>query len=103
MNHLSSREQALAVLSQSAALWNRCRLDLASDEVLAQILDRGNIDDWRALYTLARDDAQLRARVLHIILNVPLPLPRFWLAALANLGESVDLGVDLPPYENAGL
>jgi len=88
LNRLSSSEQALAVLSRSLALWNRCRFELTSDEVLAQVLDRGNMEDWRALYPLARSDAGLRARILHIILNVPLPLPRFWLAALSSLGRT---------------
>ena len=33
-------------ISSSRALWNRSGLDLASDEVLAQILDRGEIAAW---------------------------------------------------------
>lgn len=80
-------------LDGSRALWNRSRLDLASDEVLAQILDRGDLYDWRVLYQLARADLSLRARIKRIVLTVPLPLPRFWLAALASLGEPIDLGV----------
>ena len=102
LNQLSSSEDALAVLSHSPALWNRCRFDLGSDEVLGQVLDRGNMADWRALYTLAQDDPALRARIVAVILKVPLPLPRFWLAAMSSLGVEVDLGVDLPPYENTG-
>ncbi len=31
-------------LEKSTALWNRSRLELDSDEVLAQILDRGEIE-----------------------------------------------------------
>ncbi len=100
LNQLPSSEQALATLSRSPALWNRCRFELGSDEVLAQVLDRGNMEDWRALYALARNDAALRARIVGIILKVPLPLPRFWLAAMASLGEQVGLGVSLPAYEN---
>lgn len=85
-------------LESSRALWNRTALDLRSDEVLAQILDRGEIDAWRALYRLAQDDPELRARIKHIVLAVPLPLPHFWLAALASLGETVDIGAEVPDY-----
>lgn len=88
-----------AALERSRALWNRTRLALDSDEVLAQILDRGEMDAWRALYGLARDDADLRRRIKKIVLAVPLPLPRLWLAALGSLGEEVDLGVTLPSYD----
>ncbi|HEY3233837.1 MAG TPA: hypothetical protein VGJ84_03920 [Polyangiaceae bacterium] len=85
-------------LEQSRALWNRKALDLRSDEVLAQILDRGEMDAWRALYRLARDDETLRKRMLAIVRTVPLPLPHFWLAALASLGEQVDFAMPTPPY-----
>lgn len=90
-------------LEASRALWNRTRLVLESDEVLAQILDRGEMTAWRALYRLARGDERLRARIKRIVLTVPLPLPRFWLAALASLGEEVDLGVSLPDYASSGV
>ena len=40
----------------------------------------------------------LRARLKRIVLTVPLPLPHFWLAALASLGEDVDLDATLPDY-----
>lgn len=82
----------------SRALWNRSSLDLESDEVVAQLLDRGDMADWRALYRMARIDPRLRARIKRIVLTVPLPLPRFWLAALASLGEPVDLDADVPDY-----
>jgi len=82
----------------SRALWNRERADLDSDEVLAQVLDRGGMIDWRALYQMARTDPLLRARIVRIVLTVPLPLPRFWLAALADLGEPVDLAAPVPDY-----
>lgn len=85
-------------LSGSRALWNRSRLDLQSDEQLAQILDRGTVEDWRELFQLAKGDSDLRTRLVQIIHRVPLPLPRFWLAALATLGEQVDLAIDLPSY-----
>jgi len=87
-------------LETSRALWNRSRLALESDEVLAQVLDRGEIAAWRELYRLARTDPELRARIARTVLTVPVPLPRFWLAALADLGEPVDLGsVVLSYYE----
>ena len=76
--------------------WNRTRLDLASDEMLAQVLDRGDLAAWRELYHLAAVDDVLRRRVLAIVRRVPLPYPRFWLAALASLGEAVDWTVSPP-------
>jgi hypothetical protein len=85
-------------LSGSRALWNRERLDLASDEVLAQLLDRGELPAWRELYALARTDTTLHARLARIVRTVPLPLPHFWLAALASLGEQVTWGAPLPAY-----
>jgi len=90
------------VIERSRALWNRNALDLDSDEVLAQILDRGEMAAWRALYRLARDDARLRQRIRAIVLAAPVALPRFWLAALASLGEHVDLGAKLPDYYATG-
>ena len=89
----------MSALSTSRALWNRTELDLNSDEVLAQLLDRGELAAWRELYALAAADPVLRRRIVHIVLTVPLPLPRFWLAALGALGEVVDLGAALPEYE----
>lgn len=83
------------------ALWNRGALDLQSDEVLAQVLDRGELADWRELYRLAHADAHLRARIRRLVLTVPLPLPHFWLAALANLGEPVDFDAPKPDYYEA--
>lgn len=85
-------------LNTSRALWNRSLLALESDEVLAQILDRGEIAAWRELYALSRVDPVLRRRIVRIILTVPLPLPRFWLAALADLGEPVDVAAAVPDY-----
>lgn len=83
------------------ALWNRNTLDLRSDEVLAQILDRGELADWRELYRLAHADTHLRARIRHLVLTVPVPLPRFWLAALASLGDPVDYDAPVPDYYDA--
>ena len=91
---------SLTDLAHSRALWNRSHLDLRSDEILAQILDRGTLDDWRAVYSLARTDPGLRTRIKHIVESVPLPLPRLWLAALAGLGETVDFARVLPSYDS---
>lgn len=85
-------------LIHSRALWNRTELDFRSDEVLAQILDRGELWAWRALYRLARTDPALRRRIAAIVRRVPLPLPHFWLAALRSLGEDVDVGEKTPEY-----
>ena len=76
--------------------WNRSRLDLRSDEVLAQILDRGDVETWRELYQLASTDPGLRRRILDVVRRVPLPYPWFWLAALASLGEPIDWSGSLP-------
>jgi hypothetical protein len=92
-----------SMLERSRALWNREHLDLQSDEVLAQLLDRGEIEAWRELYRLAKQEPELRKRITRIVLTVPLPLPRFWLAALAALGEPVDLGAKLPEYDAGSL
>jgi len=89
-------------LARSRGLWNRQRLDLGSDEVVAQILDRGEVAAWRELFRLAREDSALRRRIHRLVLTVPLPLPRFWLAALASLGEDVDFAAPLPPYAGEG-
>lgn len=76
--------------------WNRSYLDLGSDEVLAQILDRGDVEAWRELYQIASTDLTLRRRILGVVRRVPLPYPGFWLAALARLGEEIDWSVSLP-------
>ena len=82
----------------SRALWNRSALDLRSDEILAQILERGDLASWRLLYAQARGDRALCARLAAIVLTVPLPLPHFWLAALVSLGADVDLDAQVPDY-----
>lgn len=87
---------SLRALERTVVGWNRSRLDLASDEVLAQILDRGDLAAWRELYLLAAEDHVLRRRILDVILRVPLPYPAFWLAALASLGEPIDWAAPLP-------
>jgi len=85
-------------LTRSRALWNRSGLDLESDEQLAQIFDRGEMEAWRALYETAAADRHLHARIERIVRTVPLPFPRFWLAALRSLGDPVDVGADVPEY-----
>jgi len=86
-------------LESSPALWNRAYLDLRSEETIAQILDRGELADWRELYRLAREDTGLRERIRRVVLRVPLPCGHFWLAALGNLGEPVDWSTPLPSEE----
>jgi hypothetical protein len=81
--------------------WNRSRLDLGSDEVLAQLLDRGDLAAWRELYALAGKDRQLRRRILALVAQVPLPFPGFWRAAMASLGEQVDWST--PPPSDPGI
>ncbi|HKH46889.1 MAG TPA: hypothetical protein VKM72_19700 [Thermoanaerobaculia bacterium] len=84
----------------SQALWNRNRLVLESDEVLAQILDRGNLADWREIYRLAarpgQEGADLRRRILHLCRTVPLSFPHLFLAAMGALGERLDPYPDVP-------
>lgn len=86
-------------LDSSRALWNRAYLDLRSEETIAQILDRGDIADWRELYRLAGRDPALRTRIRIVIEHVPLPYGHFWLAALATLGEAIDMSARLPVEE----
>ena len=88
-------------IGRSRALWNRDALDLRSDEVLAQILDRGEVQAWRDLYRIARADGELRARIHRIVLTLPVALPHFWLAALGSLGHSVDFSAPVPDYYEA--
>lgn len=85
-----------SALARVVVRWNRTRLDLASDEVLAQVLDRGDLAAWRELYALAAQDERLRRRILAVVNHVPLPFPGFWRAAMASLGARVDWSVRLP-------
>ena len=77
-------------LASSPALWNRDGLDLDSDEVLAQILDRGRVRDWRAIYALARESPALRARIVRLCQTAPIGFAHLFLAAMANLGETIE-------------
>ena len=83
-------------LERAVVSWNRSRLELESDEVLAQILDRGDLAAWRELYALAASDPMLRRRILGVVGRVPLPYPCFWRAAMASLGETVDWSAPVP-------
>ncbi len=85
-------------IGRSRALWNRDALDLRSDEVLAQVLDRGEVAAWRDLYRMARADGELRARIHRIVLATPMALPHFWLATLGSLGHAVDFSAPVPDY-----
>jgi hypothetical protein len=88
-------------LSTSRALWNRNRLELESDEVLAQLLDRGELEAWRELYRLAArpgdEGCRLRRRILRLCRTVPLPFPHLFIAAMGALGESTDPYPEVPP------
>jgi hypothetical protein len=90
----------LSVLETSQALWNRKRLELASDEVLAQILDRGELSAWRELYRLAAqpgdEAAELRSRIVRLCHTVPLAFPHLFLAAMAALGEPLEPYPEVP-------
>jgi hypothetical protein len=85
-------------LRQSQALWNRENLDLASDEILAQFLDLGELEAWREIYRRAAaptdEGAALRRHIVFLCCTVPVAFPHLFLAAMAHLGEVVD------PYPN---
>jgi hypothetical protein len=81
-------------LSRSRALWNRAGLDLESDEVLAQLLDRGELAAWRQLYRLASgggaEAAALRGRILLLCRTVPLSFPHLFIAAMAAIEGPIE-------------
>jgi len=87
-------------LTRSRALWNRSHLDLASDEVLAQILDRGELEAWREIYRLASGSdesaVKLRGRIVHLCRTVPLAFPHLFLAAVGALGETLEPYPEVP-------
>lgn len=92
-------------LAGSPGLWNRDRLDLESDEVLAQILDRGAVEDWREIYRLASLDTteagRLRRRIVRLCQTVPIGFPYLFLAAMAHLGEPLDPFPEVAPRSDA--
>ncbi len=81
-------------LSRSRALWNRTGLDLESDEVLAQLLDRGELAAWRQLYRLASESgaqaAALRRRILRLCRTVPLSFPHLFIAAMEAIEGPIE-------------
>jgi hypothetical protein len=87
-------------LAHSRALWNRRGVDLESDEVLAQILDRGELEAWREIYRLASGSdeqaAALRRRIVHLCRTVPLAFPHLFLAAVGALGEKLEPYPEVP-------
>ena len=85
-----------AQLAGSKAFWNRSAVDLRSDEQLAQLMDRGSVEDWAVLRDLALADAALRSRMREIVERVEIGFPGFWLALLASMGEPVDWDRPLP-------
>lgn len=88
-------------LSRSQALWNRTSLDLGSDEVLAQLLDRGEIAAWRQLYQLASgagaEATALRRRILRLCQTVPLSFPHLFIAAIGALEGPIEPYPTVPP------
>ena len=74
-------------------------VDLAGDEILAQLLDRGDLATWRERFALAPEPG-LRRRIPSFWFGAcPLPSPAFWLAAIAGLGEEIDWTM-LPPRDS---
>lgn len=94
-----SADPRITRLERSAALWNRATPDLRSVETVAQILDQGDLADWRALDDLAREDAALRRRILQALRVAPIGMAHFWLAAMARRGEPVDFDAPLPAWD----
>jgi hypothetical protein len=88
-------------LSRSRALWNRTGLALDSDEVLAQLLDRGELEAWRELYKLAsgpsEEAATLRRRILRLCRTVPLSFPHLFIAAMGVLDGPIEPYPNVPP------
>ena len=88
-------------LASSQALWNRTGLALESDEVLAQLLDRGEPAAWRELYRLASGPGEaateLRRRILRLCQTVPLAFPHLFIAAMEALGGPIEPYPSVPP------
>ncbi len=70
-------------------------------EVLAQLLDRGEIAAWRELYRLASGSGEeavaLRRRILRLCQTVPLSFPHLFIAAMGALEGSVEPYPNVPP------
>lgn len=88
-------------LSTSRALWNRAGLALESDEVLAQLLDRGELEAWRELYRIASGSdeqaAALRRRILRLCRTVPLSFPHLFIAAMGAIAGPIEPYPAVPP------
>jgi hypothetical protein len=88
-------------LSTSRALWNRVGPALESDEVLAQLLDRGELEAWRELYRIASGSdeqaAALRRRILRLCQRVPLSFPHLFIAAMGALSGPIEPYPAVPP------
>ena len=73
--------------------------------MLAQILDPGELDAWRAIYRRAaketREGAALRRRIVHVCCTVPVAFPHLFLAAMAHLGEVIEPYPDVPMQDAA--
>jgi len=61
-----------SALERTVVGWNRSRLDLRSDEMLAQILDRGDVAAWQELYDLAARDVASLGEAIDWTLPLPL-------------------------------
>lgn len=89
-------------LSRSRALWNRTGLALESDEVLAQLLDRGELEAWRELYRMASgssaEAAALRRRILRLCQTVPIAFPHLFIAAMEALGGPIEPYPTVPQF-----
>jgi hypothetical protein len=81
-------------LSERGRHW--AGLDLRSDEVLAQVLDHGSLDDWRELFALASGDPWFSSSDPRCGAPRPDCLSGFWLSALVALGEDIDWRAALP-------
>ncbi len=76
-------------------------LALESDEILAQLLDRGEIAAWRELYRMAsgsgEEAAALRQRILRLCQTIPLSFPHLFIAAMGALEGSIEPYPIVPP------
>ncbi len=64
--------------------------------MLAQLLDRGEPDVWREIFTMAKTSPILGKRIVRGCLTVPLGFPHLFLAAMEALGEDVPCDPILP-------
>jgi hypothetical protein len=74
---------------------------LESDEVLAQLLDRGEIEAWRELYRMAsgpgEEAARLRRRILRLCQTVSLSFPHLFIAAMGAIEGPIEPYPSVPP------